>query len=134
MKTFHLKIYTPTKQFFNGDVVQIIIETSDGELGILADREPAVIAIVAGVIKLQMQDGSWKTSAGGEGVLQVMKSSVTLLSYTMEWAEDLETARINREIERAEERLRQQRSISEYKMGKLELARAFAKLKAKSKL
>lgn len=134
MKNFHLEIFTPTKHFFSGDVVQIIVETSDGALGILADREPAVIAIVAGVIKLQMQGGSWKTCAGGEGVLEVLKSSVTLLTYTMEWAEDLETARIAREIELAEERLRQQRSISEYKMGKLELARAFAKLKAKSKL
>ena len=40
MATFHLKVLTVDKQFFDGEVDRIVVRTSQGDVGILPNHVP----------------------------------------------------------------------------------------------
>ena len=44
MATFHLKVLTVDKQFFDGEVDRIVVRTSQGDVGILPNHVPYVAA------------------------------------------------------------------------------------------
>ena len=48
MATFHLKVLTVDKQFFDGEVDRIVVRTSQGDVGILPNHVPYVAALGVG--------------------------------------------------------------------------------------
>ena len=48
MATFHLKVLTVDKQFFDGEVDRIVVRTSQGDVGILPNHVPYVAALGTG--------------------------------------------------------------------------------------
>jgi F-type H+-transporting ATPase subunit epsilon len=125
---FNLEIITPEKQFFSGEVEEIIVTTPDGEMGILNNHYPTVAGLVPGSIRI-LVDGNWREAANGEGFIEVLPDKTTVIVQTAEWPEELDKARIEANILKAEERIRQKKSMLEFRMGKMSLARAFARLK-----
>ena len=53
MKSFTLKIITPEKVFFDGETDQIIVRTTEGDIGVLAGHESYVADLPAGPLKLK---------------------------------------------------------------------------------
>lgn len=49
---FNLKILTPTKIFFTGEVEMVTIPAFDGEMGILPDHISMVVELVPGLVKI----------------------------------------------------------------------------------
>lgn len=132
MTKFMLEMLTPEKTFFKGEVDSIVVESLDGSLGILAGHSPVVIGLNPAIISIK-NDKEIKILANGEGFLEVRPDETIVLCQTMEWPEDIEINRVNKAIEEHERKLRNAKSISEYKMSKATLARAFARLRVKSK-
>lgn len=126
--TFRLDIITPERTFFSGDVESIIIPTPDGQMGILKGHEPIVISIDIGTIKL-LFEGKWLECATSEAFMEVRPDEVIIFSQAMEWPEEIDINRAMAAKERAEERLRQQRSYQDYMQSKIALARAMVRLK-----
>ena len=48
MATFHLKVLTVDKQFFDGEVDRIVVRTSQGDVGILPNHVQYVAALGVG--------------------------------------------------------------------------------------
>ena len=61
---FNLEIITPEKQFFSGEVEDIIVTTPDGEMGILNNHYRTVACLVPGSIII-LVDGKWRDAANG---------------------------------------------------------------------
>ncbi len=129
---FMLEIITSEKQFFIGEVEEIILTSMDGEFGIEKTHHPAVVAIENGILRLRI-DGEWKEAACSEGFADIMPHKVLIMVQEINWPENIEIDKVQAEIKKAEEQLRDKRNMLEYKLGKESLARASAKLKVKSR-
>ena len=130
MKGFHLEILTPERQFFSGEVEELIVETPDGKRGVLPSHTPMIIAISVGDIRIKTKDES-KTCFSAEGFMEIRPDKVVLLAQVVEWPEEIDIRRAQEAKRRSEEKLRQKQSLHEYHATMSSLARAMARLKIK---
>lgn len=128
-KTFKLKIITPERDFFSGDVEMIIATTPDGEIGILRDHVQMVVAVAIGTIKIKTP-GGWQEAILTEGFMEIKQDQTVILTDTAEWPHEVDINRAKEAKKRAEERLQSQLSKIEYIRSQTALARAIERLKA----
>jgi F-type H+-transporting ATPase subunit epsilon len=128
MSKFKLEVVTPERKFFEGEAEMVIIKTPEGEMGILADHEPALVAVEAGILKI-LVDGKWQESAVSQGFMEVTHEKTIALVDTAEWPHEIDANRAQEAKTRAEERLQQKLSQIEYLRSQTALARAMARLK-----
>ena len=126
-KLFNLTILTPERVFYNGEVEMLKLRTTDGDYAIMADHSPVVMPVVVGSLTIWKPDGI-ETSFNSEGFMEVDHEGTTVYVQACEKPEEIDSSRAEEAKERAEERLRQRRSMSEYKQSKMALARAMARL------
>jgi len=126
-KLFNLKILTPERAFFDGDVEGVTADAPDGNVMILADHAPFIMPVKIGQIGVK-QDGKWDLSVNTEGFLEVRHDGVVIFVQACEHPDEIDARRAEEAKKRAEEHLRQKQSMSEYKQSKVALARAMARL------
>ena len=130
-KLFNLKIFTPEREFFNGDVEAVSADAPDGNVMILADHVPFIMPVSVGNIRIKIND-SWEESVNSEGFMEVRHEGVLIFVQACEHPDEIDARRAEEARLRAEEHLRQKQSMSEYKQSKIALARAMARLQAGS--
>lgn len=79
-KPFRVDVVSPEATVWSGDATFIVARTPDGEIGILADHEPVLAALVTSAVLLDAVDGTRVTIGVHGGFLQVYKNQVTLLT------------------------------------------------------
>jgi len=129
---FYLEIITPERKFFEGYVEMLIVDSTDGQLGIMKGHIPMVAPVAIGSLKIK-QKGIWKEAAINVGFMEVTPNKTIILSHSVEWPEEIDEKRAQEALERAQERLRQKRSLTEYHRSKAALARAMSRLKVKKR-
>lgn len=129
---FYLEIITPEKQFYVGSAEGLVIPAIDGSYGVQPGHEPVVTAIEPGTARFQVS-GVWQEVVVSDGIAEIMPDYAILLVSSAERPDEIDQARALRAKERAEERLRQHQSVREYHLSKAALARAMARLRARSK-
>ncbi|HEY9062586.1 MAG TPA: ATP synthase F1 subunit epsilon [Pseudobacteroides sp.] len=125
---FMLEIATPDRRFFSGEVEMVVLKTPDGEMGILKDHAPTVVAVDIGPIRI-LQDGEWLEAFLSEGFMEITREKTVILCDTAEWPNEIDVNRAKAAKERAEERLQRQLSQIEYIRSRTALARAMGRLK-----
>jgi len=128
-KLFNLKIFTPERSFFDGDVEAVRADAPDGSLMVLADHAPIITPVNIGNISIKQND-KWETSVNSEGFMEVRRDGVVIFVQSCEHPDEIDTRRAEEARRRAEEKLRQKQSMHEYKQSKIALARAMARLSA----
>lgn len=126
--TFYLEIVTPERKFFSGDLEMLVLKTPEGEIGILKDHMPMVVAVAIGPVRIK-KDGDWLEAVLSEGFMEVMQDKVVLLVDTAEWPNEIDINRAKAAEERARERLESQLSRVEYMQSQAALQRALSRLK-----
>ncbi|MEF9984014.1 MAG: ATP synthase F1 subunit epsilon [Oscillospiraceae bacterium] len=104
MATFHLQIVTPEGLKLDEEVENIILRTINGDVGILKGHIGYVSAIDAGRVKIK-QDGTSRYGAASEGFIRVGKDMTTLVATTFEWAEEIDTERAQKSLDKAQSTL-----------------------------
>ncbi len=100
----NLDIVAPDKSFFSGEADMLIIRTTDGDMAVLYDHEPYVTPLAVGPLKIV--DGSEKRSgAVAGGFLHVDEKKVTVITESVEWADEIDPKRAESAKDRAEKRL-----------------------------
>ena len=130
--TFMLTILTPDKCFFSQQVREVVFDTPEGELGVMAGHMPMIAAVAEGMIDIYLEDGE-KTAAVSQGFVEVDGSSAEFFVDTAEWEENIDAARAAEALERAEMRLKADLSRKEYIRTKAAMARATARLRVAGK-
>ena len=87
MKSFLLKVSSPSGDLFCGDIVQLNVRSTEGELAVMAGHIPFVCALAPCDCKLILEDGSERVGHTDGGVLTVSKEKVILLSGSFCWNE-----------------------------------------------
>ncbi len=128
--TFQLNIVTPDRAFFSGAVESLVINTPDGEMGILCHALPMVTVLKSGILRI-CQDGRWMEAVNSDGFVSIMRDKVTVLSQSCEWPYEIDIQRVDQEITVLHDKEKKAKSVYEYKMAKAQLAAQFAKLRIK---
>lgn len=131
-KTFQLSILTPEHTFFEGEVEMLILESTDGQIGIMSNHAPEVISIVESELRFLI-NGQWRWAAASSGFSTVTQDQVLVMLQTAEWPEEIDIKRAERGEHEAKERLRQQKSMEEYRMAHSMLARAMVRLRVSNR-
>jgi len=127
MKPFNLKILTPERLFFDGEVEAVSADGPDGNVTILADHTSFIMPVVVGDIKIK-KDGVWNESVNSEGFLEVHHDGVLIFVQSCLNPDEIDRQRAEAARKRELEHLRQKQSMSEYKSSQIALARAVARL------
>ena len=133
MASFSLKITTPEKIFFDGETTQIIVRTTEGDIGILANHTSLVADLPSGPLKIRQEDGSWRVAAVSTGLLKVGGNKVIILANAVEWADEIDIEWAKRSEEDARGRIARQESDHELHLAELKLQRALNRISVGSK-
>jgi F-type H+-transporting ATPase subunit epsilon len=100
----HLEIVTPARRVFDGDVDEVVVPGSEGELGILPHHAPLVSMLGQGCLRLK-KDGQEEVMAIFGGFVQVRPDRVVVLAETADVASDIDLERAQRARAEAERML-----------------------------
>jgi len=126
---FPLTIFCPEKDFFEGDVYEVVFSTPEGSIGIMAGHAPLFAAVSEGILEI-FADGDWRTAAVGQGFCEISVDKSEFYLDTAEWADDIDVARASEALARAEHRIHSTLSRQEYLRTQASMSRALARLKA----
>jgi F-type H+-transporting ATPase subunit epsilon len=79
-KPFRVDVVSPEATVWSGEATFVVARTPDGEIGIMADHEPLLAALVTSAVEVEGTDGSRTTIGVHGGFLQVLRNQVTLLT------------------------------------------------------
>ena len=124
-----LKIITHERIVYEGEVEELVIQTTFGQMGILKDRLPITTVLDIGVTKAKVGD-SYKFFATMGGVFQFKDNNATILTDVCEDGCDIDVTRANAAKNRAEARLADNNEKINAQRAQAALARSLARLKA----
>lgn len=126
-ETMKLQVVTPDKEFFNGDVTMVELNTADGEMGIYPQHIPLTVAVEPGVLRIH-ESSEVRKAALLSGFIQVMPEKMTILAEACEWPEEIDGARANEARIRAERRLTEHSPETDVARAEAALQRALVRL------
>lgn len=103
-KLFRLEVITPIRKFFVGDVVSIVFETENGQMGVMADHIPMLVANKDCTLKIQTEKET-KFAFITEGFMEITGKKVMAIIDDAEWCDEIDTQKDLESIRRAEEEL-----------------------------
>ena len=104
-RSFHLEIRTPEKLIYEGDVTSVNAPGIEGNFQILYGHIPFLTALDIGEIRVNESSDTLRSMATSGGVFEVLRTGVTVLVETAEWASDIDVSRAENALERAKEQL-----------------------------
>ena len=72
-------VVSPEAVLWSGEAEFVVARTVDGEIGILANHEPLMAALVTGTVEIQTGEDRVSVAVGG-GFLQIVDNGVTVLA------------------------------------------------------
>lgn len=132
MSTFHLKVLTVDRVFFEGDVERIVVRTTQGDVGILPNHVKYLAALGIGGLTI-IADGKTRTAAVAGGFVDVSKEQTVILARTCEWADEIDISRAESAEERAKAKLQQKLSEHEQDVANIKLKKAINRIRIAKK-
>jgi F-type H+-transporting ATPase subunit epsilon len=128
MKTIKVSVVTPDGPVYESDVDMVSTKAQSGELGILPGHIPMVAPLQIGAVRLK-KEGNMEFIAVSGGFLEVRPDQVTILAQSAETASEIDVERALRAKERAEQRMREQKTEHiDFRRAELALQRAINRL------
>lgn len=130
MSQLHLKIVTPEKEIYDGEVGMVTVTTLDGEISILPHHVNLMSQIVPGELRIKIGD---KIShlATGSGLLQMADNNLVIATDLAEKAEDINEKAVEEARARAQAALEQTLTDEEYATALATLEKSLAQLRVK---
>ncbi|MBE5883770.1 MAG: ATP synthase F1 subunit epsilon [Lachnospiraceae bacterium] len=126
-KSFQLRIITPDRVFYEGEVDMVEFNTTEGEIGVLPGHIPLTVIIKPGILHIYEAEAE-KHAALHSGFAEVLPESVTILAEIVEWPEEIDEHRAEEALHRAEERLRSRTPETDIARAETALLRAMARI------
>jgi F-type H+-transporting ATPase subunit epsilon len=105
-EAIELIVVTPERQLLRETVVEVTIPGLDGQLGILPGHAPLITELGIGELGYRTATSSQTTTlAIVHGFAEVLPERVTVLAETAERAEEIDLARAEAALARAEKRM-----------------------------
>ena len=124
---FTLRIITPDRVFFEGQVSMVEFNTTEGEIGIYKEHVPTTVIISPGILTITGEEGV-KEAALHAGFVEILQDEVVILAEIIEWPDEIDKARAESAKARAEERLRSKTPETDILRAETALQRALARI------
>ncbi|MBR1776616.1 ATP synthase F1 subunit epsilon [bacterium] len=124
-----LKIITHEKTVFDSEVDELVLHTTNGQVGILKDHIPLTTSLEIGVTKARIGD-KYRYFATMGGIFQFKENNATILTDVCEDSDDIDVARAKAAKERAQARLADTNANIDAQRAQAALARSLARLQA----
>ena len=126
--TMTLDILTPERSVCCVETEIVIARALDGELGILPNHAPLVVALDIAPLRYR-KDGVEHFVAVASGFMEVKDNRVSILAPTAETEAEIDFVRAESAKERAERRIAEHASDTDVRRAELALRRALMRLK-----
>lgn len=104
--TFLLRIITPNREVYNEEVEKIILRSADGEFQVLANHQNAIVSTIPCIARFKDANGIDKELFISKSLVQINKNEMVISSDAAEFEEDVDVARAEEAMRRAENRLK----------------------------
>jgi len=131
-ETFRLEITTPERMVAREEVEEAQIPAANGYLGVLPGHAPLMAMLKAGELSYR-QRGRTEYLAVGEGFVEVLLEQTRVMVETAEKAREIDVARAQAAVKRAEERLRHPDPDTDIDRATVALERALVRLQVVEK-
>ena len=129
MNAFKLEIVTPERIFYNGTAESLILNTPDGQLGVLYGHEPMVATLEASELTVKI-NGENRVAVCTGGFLEMLGEQAYIFVQSIEWLEEIDVARAEIALARAKRKLEAADNIYDRQRFLWALERAETRLKA----
>ena len=103
---FTFRLVTPQRLLLEAEVTSLQVPGSEGYLGVLAHHAPLITALRPGRLDVRDAKGTMQSYAVSGGFLEVSGNRATVLADTAERKDEIDAARAEACVKRAEEHLR----------------------------
>ena len=86
-RSFRLKIITPERVFYEGDVCMVEFNTTEGEIGVYKGHVPMTVIINPGILTISEEEKAMN-AALHSGFVEILQDKVTILAEIIEWPGD----------------------------------------------
>jgi len=124
---FELKIITPERVFYEGQVSMVEFNTTEGEIGIYKMHIPTTVIIEPGILTITEPEGP-KNAALHAGFAEILPEKVTILAEIVEWPSEIDLERAEKAKSRAEERLAHKESSLDVQRANIALRKAICRI------
>lgn len=107
--TIHVDVVSAEESIFSGEAEFVVLPGEAGELGIYPRHTPLITRIRPGAVRIQKPGGEEELVFVAGGILEVQPKVVTVLADTAIRGHDLDEAKANDALRRAEEARRSAR-------------------------
>lgn len=122
-----LKVITPDKQFYDGDVTMVELTTTEGNIGIYPNHIPLTAVVAPGVLKIH-EGTELKEASLISGFITIMPDVVTIMAEIAEWPDEIDFKRAEEARVRAERRLAEHNPELDTLRAEMALKRALVRL------
>jgi len=128
-----LVIVTPERQILKETVAELSMPGADGYLGVLPGHAPLITELGVGELTYRTTGGQAGLLAVIRGFAEVLPDRVSVLAETAEFAGDIDLARAEAALKRAQQRMAQGGENIDWDRATLSLARALVRIQVVSK-
>ena len=128
--TIHVDVVSAEESIFSGEAEFVVLPGEAGELGIYPRHTPLITRIRPGAVRIQKPGGEEELVFVAGGILEVQPKVVTVLANTAIRGHDLDEAKANDALRRAEEARRSARDKQEIAAVESEVSMLAAQLAA----
>jgi len=132
--TIHVDVVSAEASIFSGEAEFVVLPGESGELGIYPRHTPLITRIKPGAVRIQKPGGEEELVFVAGGILEVQPKTITVLADTAIRGHDLDEAKANEAIRKAEEARSSAKDKQEVAAVEGELAMLAAQLAAIRKL
>ncbi len=132
--TIHVDVVSAESSIFSGEAEFVVLPGEAGELGIYPRHTPLITRIKPGAVRIQKPGGEEELVFVAGGILEVQPKVITVLADTAIRGADLDEAKANEAIKKAEEARRNAKDKQEIAVVEGELSMLAAQLAAIRKL
>ena len=132
--TIHVDVVSAEASIFSGEAEFVVLPGEAGELGIYPRHAPLITRIKPGAVRIQKVGGEEELIFVAGGILEIQPRVITVLADTAIRGHDLDEAKANEAIKKAEEARRSAKDKQEIAVVEGELSMLAAQLAAIRKL
>ncbi len=124
---FKLKIITPERVFYEGEVHMIEFNATEGEVGIYKNHIPMTLIIRPGILTIYEEERA-RNAVLHAGFAEILQDKVTILAEIIECPEEIDRQRAEAAKKRAEERIQSKTPETDLLRAETALQRAIARI------
>jgi F-type H+-transporting ATPase subunit epsilon len=124
---FHFEIVTPEKVVYKDDVDEILVNTEEGQIGILPNHVRLLSKLVPGELTIKKGSHLQNLAVLG-GFLEVGDNKAVILADYAVHAEDIDTAKAQEAQKRAEQTMKEKSSDRDLRIAEAELQKSILEL------